>query len=140
MPRHPTVEKSFFIKLLLFTAILGNFYLVLQSICHTFNFHSLDLYLRWYAFKAAPLYNISLLIGAGLTLYGAVMVRKNGLSSFKIYLAGKCITLLAFISLTMLEYRVSNIPYPYILIPILVAIEAIYPMLLYISLRKSKIR
>ena len=139
MSRHSTVEKSFFIKLLLLTAIVGNFYLVLQSACHTFNFHSLDLYLRWYAFKAAPGYNIILLIGAFLTLYGALKIRKNGLSSFKIYFAGKMVTLIAFVALTVLEYQVSNISYPYKLIPILIAIESIYPILLYISLRKSKI-
>ena len=140
MSRHPTVEKSFFIKFLLFTVIVGNFYLVLQSVSHTFNFHALDLYLRWYAFKAAAVYNIILLIGASLTLFGALKIRKNGLGSFKIYFTGKCITLLAFIILTMMEYRVSNIPYPSILIPILIGIESIYPILLYISLRKSKIR
>ena len=140
MSRHPTVEQSFFVKFLLLTVIVGNFYLVMQSICHSINFHALDLYLRWYAFKAAPGYNTILLIGAFLTVYGALKIRKNGLSSFKTYFAGKFITLIAFITLTMLEYKLSHIWYPFILIPILIAIESIYPILLYISLRKRRIR
>lgn len=139
VPQHPSVKQSFFIKFLLFTSIAGNIYLVLQSLCHTFNFHELDVYVRWYPFKAAPAYNLVLLIGACLTLLGAIKIRNNGLSSFKIYFIGKFITLLAIISLTMLEYRASNIPYPYLLIPILVAIETIYPLLLYISLRKKRV-
>jgi hypothetical protein len=140
MIEHPSVRSSFFTRFLLLTAFLGNIYLALMALAHTFHFHALDLYLRWYGFKASGPFNLLLLAGACITAWGTLRVRKNGLAGFKIYFAGKAISLLAFIILTIVEYKLSDLPYPGLLIPVLVAVESIYPILLYLSLRKSKAR
>lgn len=115
-------------------------YLFMQAIMHTFNFHELDMYLRWYAFKAPSFYNMGLLAGSGITLFGALRIFKNGLSAYKIYFIGKLITLIAYTVLTILEYKISGLPYPMLLLPVLVLVESLYPTVLYISLRKSKAR
>lgn len=140
MSLHPSVQQSFFIRFLLTTVVLGNTYLILQSLAHSINFHALDVYVRWYAFKAAPFYNLILLAGSLITFYGALRIFKKGKASFKIYFIGKLISLIAFIVLTIFEYKISGLPYPMVLLPVLVGIESLYPMVLYLSLRKSKAR
>jgi len=140
MSQHPSVSSSFFIRFLLFTVVVGNLYLMLQSAFHTANFHNLDLYLRWYGFNSSPWLNLILLIGTSITFFGALKIYKNGNNSFKIYFIGKLITIGAFLILMTAEYKNSSIPIPFILVPVLIAIESIYPILLYLSLRKSKAR
>jgi mannose/fructose/N-acetylgalactosamine-specific phosphotransferase system component IIC len=140
MGPHAAVKQSFFIRILLFTAFTGNLYVGFQSIAHTFGYHGLDNYLRWYPFKAAGFWNIFLLAGSVFTLWGLRRIYQHGTKGLKPYLAGKLITCIGYSILIWLEYQVSNVPFPWILLPVVVAIEAIYPMLLYISLRKSKAR
>lgn len=136
MPIHHSIKKSFFIRFLLCTIIVGNIYLGLQSLFHSFNMHFLDLYLRWYAFVAPSAYNIAIFIGTSITLYGAFKIWHNGTGGFRVYLFGKIIVLLGYIMLTWVEYQVAHLPYPYVLIPVILGLEAIYPMVLYLSLRK----
>ena len=138
MALHSSVKQSFFTRFVLWTLIVGNIYMFLQAAVHTFNFHGLDLYVRWYAFKAAPAFNLLLAAGTGCTLLGARKIMKHGIRGFQLYLLGKLITLLAFIVLTVVEYKISSLPYPLVLLPVLAGVEAIYPMVLYISLRQSK--
>ena len=137
---HPTVKQSFFIRFLLITAFIGNVYLCLQSTMHALNLHDMDLFLRWYGFKANQWWNLTLLIGTGLTLMGLRKIYKEGISVFRWYACGKLITTLSFGILIFLEYTVSNLPLPLIVFPVLLAVESVYPILLYISLRKSKRR
>lgn len=137
MALNESIKKSFFLRFLLFTIIIGNSYLSLQCLFHSFNFHFFDLFVRWYSFNVPPVYNIVLLFGTLLTLYGAIKSWKHGISSYKIYLIGKMIVLISYIVLTLLEYQAAKLPYPYLLIAVLIGIEAIYPMVLYLSLRKS---
>lgn len=137
MALHPSIKKSFFLKFILSTIIVGNIYLCFQSLFHSLNLHLFDLYLRWYAFNVSPIYNIALLLGTLLTIYGAFKIWKHGMAGYKIYVTGKIIVLMGYIVLTLLEYQAANLSYPFILIPVLTGIEAIYPMVLYISLRKS---
>jgi hypothetical protein len=137
MSLHPSVRQSFLIRFLLYTAIAGNVYVALQALIHTFGIDALDRYVRWYAFKAFAAWNLVLLAGACLTLLGAFKILRAGKAGYKMYLAGKLITCLGYVILTLLEYHISQLPYPYVLLPVLVGISSIYPMLLYISLRKS---
>src|SRR5687767_12055223 len=131
MGQHPAVKKSFFIRILLTTAFIGNLYLCFQSLAHSFNFHQLDLALRWYPFKANQFLNILLLIGTLVTLAGVRKIFTTGLSGFKLYGLGKLLTTLAYSALIFFEYRISNVPLPLILFPVLVAVQSIYPVLLY---------
>jgi hypothetical protein len=140
MSSHPSVRTSFFIRFLLFTIVLGNIYVGLQALAHSFNFHALDMHIRWYAFKAAPWWNLLLLVGVLITLRGAQKIYKNGPPSFYIYLLGKIICMLAWMVLSFLEYRISGLPYPIILLPVIMGLQGLYPMVLYLSLRKSKTR
>lgn len=140
MSQHPAVGKSFFIKFLLFTAVVGNLYLLLQSGFHTVNVHQLDSYLRWYGFNTAPWLNLILFFGCSLSFWGAIRIYKNGLSAYKIYFLGKLIATGGFLILMIGEYQNSSVPFPFILVPVLIAVESIYPILLYISLRKSNAR
>jgi hypothetical protein len=135
---HPTIKKSFFIRILLITAFLGNVYLGLQALAHSLHFHTLDLALRWYAFKSNQFIHILLLLGALFTLAGLRRIFKIGLPGFRLYASGKLITTCAYALLIFFEYRISNVPLPLILFPVLIAIQSVYPILLYISLRKSK--
>jgi hypothetical protein len=140
MAIHSAVRASFFTRFLLVTIILGNIYLGLQALAHSFNFHALDTYIRWYGFKAAPWWNLLLLVGVLVTLRGAQKIFKNGRPSFYIYLAGKGICLIAFVVLSFWEYHISGLPYPFILLPVIIAMEGLYPMVLYLSLRNTKTR
>lgn len=140
MVKHPTVSSSFFVRFLLITSIVINFYLMLQSVFHTVNLHQLDLYVRWYGFKASPILNLILLAGTSISFWGALQIFKKGLSSIKIYLIGKLLTCLGFLVLMIVEYNNSSVQFPIILVPVLIGVEAIYPILIYISLRKSKVK
>jgi hypothetical protein len=136
MSQHPSVRTSFFVRFLLFTVLVGNLYLLLQSAFHTINVHALDNYLRWYGFNASSWFNLILLAGTSVTLWGALKIYKNGIGSYKIYFLGKVITCVAFLILMIAEYKNSSVAFPFILVPVLIAVESIYPILLYISLRK----
>ena len=140
MGAHPTVQQSFFIRFLLITAFIGNFYLCIQALMHTFNLHNMDLFLRWYPFKANQWWNILLLTGTILTLTGLRKIDRAGINGFKFYTIGKLVTTIAYALLIFLEYKISDLPLPIILFPFLLLIESLYPVLLYISLRKSKAR
>lgn len=140
MTLHKSIKKSFFIRFLLCAIIVGNIYLSFQNLFHSLNLHLFDFYLRCYAFNAPSVYNIPLLLGTFLTLYGALKIWKHGMVGYKTYLTGKIIVLISYIVLTILEYQGAKIAYPYILIPVLVGIEAIYPTVLYLTLRKSMAR
>jgi hypothetical protein len=140
MGRHAAVKQSFFIRILLFTAFAGNLYVSLQTIAHTFGYHGLDTYLRWYPFKAAGCWNLFLLVGSLFTLWGLRRIAQLGIKGLKPYLIGKLITCIGYSILIWLEYKISAMPFPLVLLPVLVVIESIYPILLYISLRKSKAR
>jgi hypothetical protein len=140
MGGHPTVRQSFFIRFLLITAFIGNGYLCLQAMMHSFNLHNMDLFVRWYAFKANHWCNIPLLVGTLVTLAGLRKIYRQGIAGFRWYGLGKLITTLAYGLLILLEYKISNLPLPYVLFPFLLLMESLYPILLYISLRKSKRR
>jgi hypothetical protein len=71
---------------------------------------------------------------------GAYRIYRNGMEGFKIYVLGKTLVFLGYIVLMVLEYQISALPFPWVLIPILLGIEAIYPMVLYLSLRQPKNR
>lgn len=136
MSQHPSVSASFFIRFLLFTIVSGNLYLILQSAFHTLNIHNLDLYLRWYGFNASPWLNLILFLGTSVTFWGTLKIYKKGKEAFKIYFTGKLVTTIAFLVLLIAEYKNGSLPFPFILVPVLFAVESIYPILLYISLRK----
>src|SRR5258705_13849670 len=89
MGKHPTVKQSFFIRFLLTTAFIGNIYICLQALAHLFNYHGLDLSLRWYSFKANQFWNILLIIGTVFTLIGLRNIFRNGIRGFKLYGLGK---------------------------------------------------
>ncbi len=140
MKQHIVVKKSFFIRFLLLTAISGNIYVLFQSIFHIMNIHSLDFYLRWYPFKVAPLYNLLLVLSSTIVIYGLSKILKSGLSGFKTYFIGKVIAAISYSILIMLDYKISSLPFPTIIVPVLWLVQMIYPLFLYISLRKSKIQ
>lgn len=140
MGMHPSVKRSFFIKLLLVTAIAGNLYVFFQSLAHTFGFQQLDLTLRWYAFKAPALWNFILMAGTLFTLIGLRKLYLKGLDGYRIYLSGKIAVAIGYLLLIWMEYKIVTLPFPLILIPVLLIIQSIYPVLLYISLRQSKVR
>ena len=137
---HELIRKSFFLKFLLFTIVIGNIYVGLQCLFHLLQLHFLDEYLRWYPFKASGPWHFLLLVGTILTLMGAYRIYRNGREGFKIYVLGKTLVFLGYIVLMVLEYQISALPFPWVLIPILLGIEAIYPMVLYLSLRQPKNR
>ncbi len=130
-------QKSFFIRFLWFTILAGNIYILLQSIFHTLNLHFLDLYVRWYAFNAPSFYHIPLLIGTLITIGAAFKIRHSGMDGYKIYLISKLIVFGSYLILILKEYQLAKLPFPYLLIPALLLMESIYPIVLYISLRKS---
>ncbi len=140
MGLHPAVKQSFFIKVLLTTSFIGNGYVFLQALAHTFNLHLFDHALRWYPFQANQWLNLFLIVGSVLTLMGVRGIWRNGMQGFRIYMVGKLSTTIAYGILLGLEYSITGVKFPVILLPVLVAIEAIYPVLLYISLRKTKAR
>lgn len=140
MPIHDSIKKSFFLKFLLITIFIGNLYVGMQCLFHLFGEHFLDFYFRWYAFQAPRFNNAILLIGAIVTVLGAFKIWSNGIAGFSLYVAGKGIVLLGYIVLTMMEYKISELAYPWVLIPILIGMEAIYPFVLYLSLPKDKVR
>ncbi len=130
------VKKSFFLRFLLWTVFLGNVYLLFQSVFHSLNIHGIDDYFRWYAFNTPPLYNLLLVVSSTFTLLGAYAVYMKGKPGFRIYFFGKLLAVLALFIITKKEYELSGLDYPYILLPILVFIELLYPMIISISLRK----
>lgn len=138
MKQHYIVQKSFFIRFLLFTAFVGNIYVLFQSIFHLLNIHVLDIYLRWYPFKAPVLYNLFLFISSVVVIYGIVKIFKQGKTGFKVYFMGKILSAISYLLLIMLEYKISALPFPAIIVPVVWLVQMIYPILLYISLRKSK--
>lgn len=140
MAPHPAIKRSFFIKFLLFTALVGNLYMLLQSFFHVLNVHSLDLSFRWYSFAVPAVYNLGILLACVVVIYALLKIYKEGLAAFKLYFAGKMSMYIVYLILILLEYRAAELSFPYIIIPVLLLIQSIYPMLLYLSLRKSKER
>lgn len=138
MVPHPAIKRSFFIKFLLATAFAGNLYMLLQAFFHLLNIHALDVWLRWYSFTVPPIYNLGILVGTAMVLYALFKIYKEGIVAFKLYFIGKMAMYMAYLTLIWLEYRLSQLPFPYIIIPVLLFTQLIYPMLLYLSLRKSK--
>ena len=136
MGLHPAVKKSFFVRMLLITAFIGNTYLLLQAFAHTCNIHTFDLSFRWYAFQSHPLFNVMLILATCCTLLGLSKISRKGLHNFTWYLVGKLTTIVAYSVLIILEYKISHLHVPLILFPVLVVMESFYPILLYLSLRK----
>jgi hypothetical protein len=137
---HELIRKSFFLKFLLITILLGNVYVGLQCLFHVFQLHFLDDYLRWYPFKASGAWHLLLLSGTILTLIGTSKIYRKGREGYSIYVLGKVLVFLGYLLLIILEYRVSALPFPWVLVPILLGMEAIYPIVLYLSLRQPKNR
>jgi len=138
MVPHSTVKKSFFIKFLLFTAIAGNVYVLIQAVSHLFNIHVFDFYLRWYAFNAPAIYNIGVVFSTSIVIYALLQIYKKGVQSFKLYFVGKLLMYGAYLILIWMEYKLVKLPFPYLTIPVLLFTQLIYPILLYLSLRKTK--
>lgn len=136
MQTSPEVKKSFFLRFLLWTSLLGNFYVMAQCIFHALNVHQLDLYFRWYPFNVPAWYNIFLLITTMVTLGGVYTIYTKGRSGFQAYLMGKISTALALLVIIQREYAESSLPFPYVLIPIIFFICIIYPFIISISLRR----
>lgn len=136
MQSSPLVKKSFFLRFLLWTVFLGNFYVLSQCIFHLFNIHVLDYYFRWYPFQVPAWYNVFLLITTMVTLGGAYSIYRSGRSGFQSYLMGKISTALALLIIVQREYVEKELAFPLVLIPIILLICLVYPFIISISLRR----
>src|SRR5687767_118339 len=130
--------RSFFLKFLLITALVGNLYLFFEFCFHSLGVHILDDYLRWYAFKAAWYFHLVSLLGVAITLFTVIKLVQHRFSVFRFYLIGKLITTMGYVLLTYMEYKLSGLSYPPIVPFLILFIESVYPLLLYLSLRKLK--
>lgn len=135
MDSSPEIKKSFFLRFLIWTVFLGNFYVLTQSIFHSFNVHVFDIYFRWYAFNVPSWFNIFLVITTTVTLGGAYTIYKSGRAGFQSYLMGKLATALALLIIVQREYYESGLKFPLVLVPIIIFICLIYPVIISISLR-----
>lgn len=110
--------------------------MLLGALLHVFGLHMLDEYTRWYAFNAPAWMNILLVMAVLVTLLGARRLQKEGLYRFKIYWLGKILTAGAYLLLIRQDYVAVGLSFPWIILPLLLLIENIYPFILYVSIKK----
>ena len=113
-------------------------YILLEGIFHSLNIHTMDAYIRWYAFKAAPAFNLFLVLSCGIIIVGLCNIYKKGKAGFMLYFGGKLALIISYLLLIFMEYNLSSLKFPLVIIPVLLLIQMIYPILLYISLRHSE--